>query len=91
MSAEFRPFRYSVTEGDEPVEIARFLDLRAAQFALSVLEGSGIQGHLDQPFMASIAPHYMFAVGGIRLFVRAEDAERAMIALQPPPDGGEST
>lgn len=78
------------TELNEPVMIARFLDLRQAQLALSVLEGSDIEGYLDQPFMASIAPHYMFGSGGIRLFVRAEDAQRAIIGLQPPDDGDKS-
>ena len=66
----------------EPVEIARFLDLRAAEIAVSVLAGSGIEGHLDQPYIASLAPHYSFGGGGVRLFVRAEDAERAIEALQ---------
>jgi hypothetical protein len=68
---------------DKPVEIGRFLDLRQAEIALSVLEASDIEGFLDQPFTASIAPHYMFMSGGVRLFVRAEDAERARVALQP--------
>jgi Putative prokaryotic signal transducing protein len=71
-------------EPTDPVEIARFLDLRAAEIALSVLESSGIEGHLDQPYIASLAPHYSFGTGGVRLFVRAEDAERAIEALQPP-------
>lgn len=74
-----------------PVEIGRFISVRDAEFALSVLQGSGIQGYLDQPFTASIAPHYMFGSGGIRLFVRVEDAERATLVLRPPEDstGGE--
>jgi hypothetical protein len=72
------------TKADEPVLIARFIDLRQAEFALSVLEGSGIEGYIDPPFMASLAPHYFLGSGGVRLFVRAEDAERAIIALQDP-------
>ncbi len=71
---------------DEPVEIKRFIGVRDAEFALSVLDGSGIEGFLDQPFTASIAPHYMFGSGGVRLFVRAKDAERAIVALQHPAD-----
>lgn len=70
----------------EPVEVARFLDLRQAEFALSVLAGSGIEGYLDHPYTASMLPHYTFGSGGVGLFVRAEDADRAMIALQAPPD-----
>lgn len=71
-------------EQTEPVVIARFLDLRAAEIALSVLTASGIEGHLDQPYTASLAPPYSFGSGGVRLFVRAEDAERAIEALQLP-------
>ena len=68
-------------EQTEPVEIARFLDLRAAEVALSVLTASGIEAYLDQPYTASL---YSVVTGGVRLFVRAEDVERATEALQPP-------
>jgi hypothetical protein len=71
-------------EPNVPVEIARFLDVRQAELALSVLNGSGIEGHLDQPFTGSIAPHYMLGSGGVRLFVRAEDADRATLLLESP-------
>ena len=71
-------------EPDAPVEIARFLDVRQAELALSVLNGSGIDGYLDQPFTGSIAPHYMLGSGGVRLFVRAEDADRATALLNAP-------
>jgi hypothetical protein len=65
----------------EPVEIARFMDVRQAEFAASVLEGSGIEAFIDQPFTGSIAPHYMLNRGGIRLFVAAESEERAREVL----------
>lgn len=65
----------------EPVEIARFIDIRQAEFAQSVLEGSGIEAFLDQQFTGNIAPHYMLYGSGIRLFVAAEDAERAREVL----------
>jgi hypothetical protein len=68
--------------GKEPVEIARFLDLRQAEFACSVLEGSGVEAWIDQPFTGSIAPHHMFGSGGIRLLVAAEERERALDVLQ---------
>ena len=73
---------------DEPVEIARFIHLQEAELALSVLVGSGIDGYLDQPYAASIAPHHMIGSGGVRLFVRARDAERAREILQTPADSG---
>jgi hypothetical protein len=72
------------SESSEPVVIARFIDIRQAEFARSVLEGSGIEGYIDPPYMASLAPHYFLGSGGVRLFVRAEDAERAILALQAP-------
>ncbi len=68
--------------GKESVEIARFLDLRQAEFACSVLEGSGVEAWIDNPFTASIAPHHVFGTGGIRLVVAAEDRERALDVLQ---------
>jgi hypothetical protein len=66
----------------EPLEIARFLYVRQAEFALSVLEGSGIEAFLDQPFTGSIAPHLMLGPGGVRLFVASEDRDRAVEVLQ---------
>lgn len=65
----------------EPVAIARFADVRQAELASSVLEGSGIESFIDQPFTGSIAPHYMFNHGGIRLFVAAEEKEHALEVL----------
>lgn len=65
----------------EPVEIARFIDVRQAEFVRSVLEGSGIPAFLDQEFTGNIAPHYMLYGSGVRLFVAAEDAERAREVL----------
>ena len=47
-----------------------------------MLEGSGIEAYIDQPFTGNIAPHYMLGSGGVGLFVRAEDIERAIGVLQ---------
>ena len=57
------------------------MDVRQAEFAASVLAGSGIEAFIDQPFTGSIAPHYMFNHGGIRLFVAAESKEQALEVL----------
>lgn len=67
---------------DKPVEIARFVDVRQAEFAVSVLEGSGIEAYMDQSFTGNIAPHFMFGSGGVCLFVGAEDEKRAIEVLQ---------
>ena len=64
-----------------PVEVARFLDVRQAEFAASVLAGSGIEAFVDQQFTGSIAPHYMLNRGGVRLFVAAQSKERALEVL----------
>lgn len=74
---------------EDIVEVARFIDVRQAELARSVLEGSGIECYLDQPYTGSIAPHYMLGSGGVRLMVRASELERAKEVLdsleEPPP------
>ncbi|MGH9457325.1 MAG: hypothetical protein ACRD2J_06745 [Thermoanaerobaculia bacterium] len=66
---------------DDPVLIARYLDVRHAEFVLSLLVGSGIEAFLDQPYTGSIAPHYLLGSGGVRLFVRREDRDAAIELL----------
>src|SRR5690349_12755190 len=70
------------TGAGDTVEIARFMGIHQADFARSALESNGIEAWLDQPFLANIAPHYMLATGGLRLFVRAADVKRAVEVLQ---------
>lgn len=65
----------------EPVVIARFIDVRQAEMARSVLEGSGIEAFIDQPFTGTIAPHLMLWTG-VRLFVASDDEARALDVLQ---------
>lgn len=81
--------------GEEKLaEVSRFMDVYQAQFAASVLEGSGIQSFLDNPFFASIAPHIVYASGGVRLYVRVGDLDRAIEVLESvsaAPKAGEST
>ncbi len=67
---------------DNPVEIECFLDVRQAEFAVSVLAGSGIKACIHQAFTGNIAPHLMLASGGIRLVVRAQNRERALEILR---------
>ena len=63
---------------DEKMAVAaQFIDIRQAEFALSVLEGHGIDGFLDVPYAASIVPHYMLGSSGVTLFVRESDLEAA--------------
>ena len=62
------------------VMIERYADVRQAEFALSVLEGSGVEAYIDIPFTSSMFPHYALT-SGVALLVRAEDLERAREVL----------
>jgi hypothetical protein len=77
-----RPKSQEFRDVNNPVEIAHFVNVQQAEFAVSVLEGSGIEAYIDQPFTGNIAPQYMLGSGGVRLFVRAEDMERATWVLR---------
>lgn len=59
------------------VAVSRYADVMQAEFARSVLAGSGIDSFLDVPHTAALFPHYVVAAGWVSLFVRAEDLERA--------------
>jgi hypothetical protein len=69
-------------EIENPVEIERFLHVHQSEFAVSVLDGSGIKAWVDQPFTGHIAPHFSLMTGGIRLVVEAQHAERAVQILR---------
>ena len=64
------------------VAIARYGDVRAADFALSVLLGHEIDGYIDVPHVASMFPHLMIGSrAGVALYVRESDSERATALL----------
>ena len=65
-----------------PVMVGRYRDLPQAAIAKGVLESAGIESFLADDNIVGIAWHYSNAVGGIKLFVRAEDAEAAQELLQ---------
>lgn len=67
-------------EGETAV-VERYADVLQAQFGLSVLHGSGIDGYLDVPHTGAMFPHYVLASGGVALYVRASDLERARDVL----------
>jgi len=66
---------------DDVEQIATFLYLHQAELAASVLEGSDIECFLGDAFFAGVRPELAFTSGGIKLFVRAGDAERAREVL----------
>src|SRR5687768_7908855 len=48
-------------ENEEKMVVARrYLDLREAEFALSVLHGHDVDAFIDVPYTASMFPQYMF-------------------------------
>jgi hypothetical protein len=67
-------------DDEDMVLLDRFTDVRQAEFALSILEGSEIDGYLDVPYTGSLFPHLAFSAG-VSLFVRVEDEERAREVL----------
>jgi hypothetical protein len=62
---------------EEIIEVANYPYLHIAEFAVSLLEGSDVECFLGDQFMAGIRPEIIFTTGGVKLFVRASDAERA--------------
>ena len=68
--------------------VRTFYDLPAAEVARTTLLGHGIPSELLDSQTASMAWHYTFALGGIRLAVLAEDAELARQILDAPEASG---
>ena len=52
-----------------------------ADFLRSVLEGSDIEAFIPDEQMSTLRPHLLLGTGGVRLQVRAADAERAREVL----------
>ena len=53
-----------------------------ADLVRSVLEGSGIEVFIPDESMATLRPHLLLGTGGVRVQVRASDAERAAELLE---------
>ena len=74
-------------QNEDVVAVERYADVIQAQFAVSVLEGSGIEAFIDTPHTAAMFPHYALATRGVAVCVRATEAERAREALAAADDG----
>lgn len=61
----------------KPVMIRRYRDLPEASIAKSVLDSAGIESFLVDDNLVRLDWFYSNLVGGIKLFVRAEDVEAA--------------
>ncbi len=71
---------------DPPVMIRRYQDLPEALLSKSILESAGIEGFLADENLVRIDWFYSNLVGGIKLLVRAQDAEtaRKLLAQETP-------
>jgi hypothetical protein len=60
----------------EPTVVAMFLNQIDAELAQSALTAAGIESMISADDAGGLRPHLTFG-GGVRLLVRAEDAEQA--------------
>lgn len=61
----------------EPVMIRRYRDLPVASVAKSILDSAGIENYLADDNLVRLDWFYSNLIGGIKLFVRPQDAEEA--------------
>ena len=66
------------------VTIRRYHDFGMAMIAKSLLENAGIECYMADENTVRIDWLYLNAIGGMRLQVRAEDAEKAIALLDSP-------
>jgi hypothetical protein len=66
------------------VAVASFNLLAEAEVARSVLEADGIASFVQDRGLAAVLPPVALTSGGVRLFVAADDAERAREILVVP-------
>lgn len=73
-------------KSDPPVMIRRYQDIPEALLSKSILESAGIESFLADENLVRIDWFYSNLVGGIKLLVRAEDAETAnkLLAQETP-------
>jgi hypothetical protein len=61
---------------DDAVIVERYADVQQAEFAVSVLAGSGIEAFVHVPYISSMLP-YTLGSGGVSVIVRAGDVDQA--------------
>ena len=67
------------------VTVGNYFDRMGAELAKSILDGSGIQSYVSADDTGGMRPALLTGAGGVRLIVRAEDAERASELLHDAP------
>ena len=78
------PHGEDIVEFEEAVTLRQFLDLPEALLAKGSLESAGIQAYLADDNMVRLNWFISNLLGGIKLKVRAEDAEAAREILNQP-------
>lgn len=73
----------------EPVLLGKYASEVDADLAIARLEGSGIEAFVIRDDSGGMLPNMSYTLG-IRIYVRAEDAERAREILADPGDEEET-
>ena len=72
----------AMSDPNDLVQVATYGYLHEAELAAGALEAAGIESMVRDEFVAGVRPHLTFTDGGVRLFVRASDRERAEEVLE---------
>ena len=73
------------------VEVRSCAWLHEAQFLKSVLAGAGIEATIPNEHTLGVQPLYAVALGGVRVLVRPQDAERARDVLDSTATGTDAS
>lgn len=71
-----------MSDPNDLVQVATYGYLHEAELAAGALEAAGIESMVRDEFVAGVRPHLTFTDGGVRLFVRASDRDRAAEVLE---------
>jgi hypothetical protein len=85
----------SIPMNTQWVEVRSCMWLHEAELFKSVLEAAGIEAMIPNEYSAGVQPFYATAIGGLKVLVQSEDADRAREVLdcsadvQGETDGGD--
>lgn len=71
-----------MSDPNDLVQVASYGYLHEAELAAGALDAAGIESMVRDEFVAGVRPHLTFTDGGVRLFVRASDRDRAQEVLE---------
>ena len=73
--------REDLDDDERLIEIRSYFDMVEADFAKTLLDGSGVFSFLKDQHTNSVLPLHSIAIGGIKLMVRRADLVRAQEIL----------